>query len=289
MRKLTAAALAASALAAAALLAGACAHADASEPTAGDGERAGARRPAPTPTTRRPLATARVELTSASGSRLPTFSQEGRTFVLGSKGERYKIRVRNPSSERVEAVVSVDGLDAIDGRPASREKRGYVIAPFGSIEIEGFRTSMDEVAAFRFSSVRGSYAARKGQAENVGVVGVALFHERPRPVVVAPRSDEGGSGRRRAEAAPAPAARGAGEDRSGLGTGFGERRTSLVTNTSFERESSAPFSVVSLRYDDREGLVAAGVIVEPPPDVEAEVRRRAEPFPADRRFAEPPR
>jgi hypothetical protein len=37
---------------------------------------------------------------------------------------------------------------------------------------------MDEVAAFRFGSVRGSYAARKGNDRNVGVIGVAFFAER---------------------------------------------------------------------------------------------------------------
>jgi hypothetical protein len=37
---------------------------------------------------------------------------------------------------------------------------------------------MDQVAAFRFGSVRGSYAAGKGGERNVGVIGVALFSER---------------------------------------------------------------------------------------------------------------
>jgi hypothetical protein len=36
---------------------------------------------------------------------------------------------------------------------------------------------MSQVAAFRFGSVRDSYAARKGDAQNVGVIGVAFFAE----------------------------------------------------------------------------------------------------------------
>ncbi len=47
--------------------------------------------------------------------------------------------------------------------------------------VEGFRTSLADVAAFRFSSVRDSYAARTGSARNVGVIGVAFFPERPAP------------------------------------------------------------------------------------------------------------
>lgn len=275
-------------LAAVSLLAAACATADAAEPSPHDVGRVVARRPPPMPPPPRPVAAARVELTSASGARLPTFTHDGRTFVMGTRGERYKIRVRNPLSERVEVVVSVDGLDAIDGRPASRQKRGYVLEPFGALDIEGFRTSMDEVAAFRFSSVRDSYAAKKDLAENVGVIGVAVFRERPRPVVIAPRDEAPPRERHRAPARPAPAARGSGDDRAGLGTGFGERRRSVVSTTSFERASESPFSTATLRYDDRDGLVAAGVPVDPPVDGEAVLRRRAEPFPADRRFAEPP-
>jgi hypothetical protein len=85
----------------------------------------------------------------------------------------------NHSGERLEAVVSVDGLDVIDGREASPDKRGYLIEPYGSLVIDGFRTSEAQVAAFRFGSVGDSYAARStGSARNVGVIGVALFDER---------------------------------------------------------------------------------------------------------------
>jgi hypothetical protein len=45
-----------------------------------------------------------------------------------------------------------------------------------------------------------------------------------------------------------------------LGTGHGERETSYVSNTAFERESSAPNEVIRIRYDSRENLVAMGVI-----------------------------
>ncbi len=76
-------------------------------------------------------------------------------------------------------MLSVDGLDAIDGRPASVKKRGYVIAPHRTLVVEGFRQSIEAVAAFRFSPVRESYAREKyGDTRNVGVVGLALFNEK---------------------------------------------------------------------------------------------------------------
>jgi hypothetical protein len=117
-----------------------------------------------------------------SGNALPTFRQNGRTYLLGEAGQRYNIRVRNPTGQRVEAVVSVDGRDAISGEPGDYVRsRGYVIAPHDSMLIEGFRRSMEEVATFRFTSPENSYSARLGTPENVGVIGVAFFSERVPP------------------------------------------------------------------------------------------------------------
>jgi hypothetical protein len=82
--------------------------------------------------------------------------------------------------------VSVDGRDVVDGKPADfRGKRGYLVPAWGSVDIDGWRISHAEAAAFRFSSVPDSYAARTGSAREVGVVGVAIFPERhiPPPVI----------------------------------------------------------------------------------------------------------
>ncbi len=114
-----------------------------------------------------------------SGRFLTGFVAGSSNYVTGIGGNRYSIVIRNHSPGRVEAVVSVDGLDVIDGKPAAFTKRGYLIDAYGDLEIDGFRTSTSEVAAFRFGSVGQSYAARKhGNTRNVGVIGVAVFHER---------------------------------------------------------------------------------------------------------------
>jgi hypothetical protein len=119
-----------------------------------------------------------VELRDQSGRLLPGLAVGDRWFVVGEQGRRYSIVVRNRSEFQIEVVLSVDGLDVIDGRPASFRKRGYIIRPYGSVTVEGFRRSTDAVAAFRFGSVRDSYANRKyGETRNVGVIGVAVFNE----------------------------------------------------------------------------------------------------------------
>lgn len=102
-----------------------------------------------------------------------------RRFSQGSHGTNYSIIVKNVCKCRVQVVLSVDGLDVLDGKPASTSRPGYVIEPGKTLEIEGFRTSYDAVAAFQFSSVSQSYAnLRHGDTRNVGVIGLAAYTEK---------------------------------------------------------------------------------------------------------------
>lgn len=113
-----------------------------------------------------------------SGRFLSGFEAASKSYMVGQAGDRYTIVVQSNVPARLEVLVSVDGLDVLDGRAAGFSKRGYLIDPNGTLEIDGFRQSADAVAAFRFGSVRESYAQQKhGDARNVGVIGVALFHE----------------------------------------------------------------------------------------------------------------
>ncbi len=118
-----------------------------------------------------------VALVDGLGRSLPGFHANGRTLVIGDDGERYRIVVRNATSARFEVVASVDGLDVIDGKPADPGRRGYLVLPHDVLVIDGFRTSDDEVAAFRFGRVADSYAASTSGDRNVGVIGLALFAE----------------------------------------------------------------------------------------------------------------
>jgi hypothetical protein len=261
-----------------------------------------------------------ITLEDGAGNPLPSFYHEGRTFVLGEPGERYTIRITNPTGERVEAVVSIDGRDAISGKVADyRAQRGYIVPPYGSVRVEGFRQSLSAVATFRFADPEDSYSARLGTPENVGIVGVALFSERKRrlrqePIARPPRraypdyEGERASAPRtreadaqRADAAPAKKSGSASESRGrassaspprapsdsvdNLGTEYGETRASNVTEVPFERASSRPERVLSVRYDDAEGLAARGIDLTP-----AWARRtpsEPEAFP-NSRFAQPP-
>lgn len=113
------------------------------------------------------------------GRWLDTWELRGKRIAAGEPGARYEIVVKNETRRRVEIVLSVDSLDTLDGAKADYKKRGYVIGPREELAVEGFRTSDGTVAAFRFRSVGESYAQRKhGDTTNVGVIGLAVFHER---------------------------------------------------------------------------------------------------------------
>lgn len=119
-----------------------------------------------------------VSIRDASGNPLEAIHVGDRTMVVGQAGQRYSIVLTNHTKHRFESVVTVDGLDVVNGKAGSMENRGYVLLPFATLEIEGFRQSAAAVAAFRFAAVGESYAAAVGSARNVGVIGVAFFSER---------------------------------------------------------------------------------------------------------------
>lgn len=119
-----------------------------------------------------------VTVVDDAGRALPGLAGADRSYVIGAEGQRYRIAVTNHTSGRYEVVGAIDGRDVVDGRAASWAKRGYVLAPGATLVIDGFRTSFETVAAFRFGRVAASYASRMGDDRNVGVIGLAFFAER---------------------------------------------------------------------------------------------------------------
>lgn len=225
-------------------------------------------------------------ISRSTGRTLETHAHRGANYVAGNPGERYALRLTNRSSGRLLAVLSVDGVNAVSGETAAPSQSGYVLEPYASAEISGWRKSMREVAQFYFTALPDSYAARTERPDNVGVIGVAVFRERqrpqPMPALEVPRSKSApaptaaaGSHQDAApgSAAAAPEAR-AEREASHLGTGHGERKYAPTEYTEFQRASSSPNQIVALRYDSRANLLALGIIPAAPRDTEPQ------PFPA---------
>jgi hypothetical protein len=230
------------------------------------------------------------------GRVLPTYPKDGRQWVVGTPGQEYSVRVCNSTGGRLLTVISVDGVNVITGDTAAPSQSGYVLSPYECADIGGWRKSMTHTAAFYFTELPDAYAARTGRPENVGVIGVALFPEKPQRVAWKAQSgsvqgeiradapatrqeaDAGTNAQRRAredvgsarDEVTAPAA----APQAKIGTGHGRAEDSPTQMVRFERASPTPAETLAIHYDRRENLVAMGVL---PPPVAARVPN---PFPA---------
>ena len=240
------------------------------------------------------------------GETLAIHPLDSQRYVVGTPGHEYAIRIRNETSRRILAVTSVDGVNVVTGETAAPEQSGYVIEAGGSVEIAGWRRSLERTSAFYFTDLGDSYAARTGRPRNVGVIGVAVFHELVRPMISSFLRDKvlahenEGDPRARAERADAAAPAAPAEDAAAasgrlaaseprqmlsnkLGTGFGRDEASLVQRVRFERATSAPAESISIQYDRRDNLIAMGVLPRP-----RYAQKTPDPFPA-MRFVPAPR
>src|SRR5438477_171824 len=244
-----------------------------------------------------PQAPTAVEIIDRTEGRvLPMYWHDGRRYVVGKPGNEYAMRIRNGGAGRILAVMSVDGVNVITGDTASPRQSGYVLSPYESTEIAGWRTSLSRTAAFYFTSLPDSYAGRTGRPDNVGVIGVAVFAERARPIALndlrrkdAARDEVGAA---QAPASPAPAVRNeaaagsvAREQSSRLGKGYGRGEASYASYTQFERATDTPTETIAIYYDSYENLLAQGVPVAPAPLA----RFQPNPFPDRGRFVPDPK
>ena len=195
---------------------------------------------------------------------MPQYAHRGDAWIAGIPGHRYAVRLANTTGERVLVVLSVDGVNAVTGETAAPGQAGYVLGPWETTEIAGWRKSLDDVAEFLFTDVPDSYAARTGRPADVGVIGIAVFREAPPapPIVLqdeARAQAKASSPAAHAEAATADAA----AVPQQLGTGHGQRAWSPVGRTHFVRASRSPVQLRQLRYDDAESLAARGILPRP--------------------------
>lgn len=198
-----------------------------------------------------------------NGEILPVYRHRGELWVAGEPGARYAVELYNRSRRRLLNVVSVDGVNVITGETAAFDQAGYVLTPGQRYDVSGWRKSRREIAAFEFTRLSRSYAARTGRPDDVGVIGVAVFRERPgyrapeaeiygrsAPVPQGEESFQGKSHRSDGPSAAGPQ----------LGTGHGDRERDRVGYTDFERRSHRPEEIVRIRYNSRANLIAMGVI-----------------------------
>ncbi len=202
-----------------------------------------------------------------TGNTLQTYFQHGRRYVPGEPGHRYALRLSNHTGERVMVVLSVDGVNAVTGQTAGADQNGYVLDPWQTTEIAGWRKSYSDIAQFVFTAIDDSYASRTGRPDNVGVIGMAVFREsRPQPVYQQPMyappvaerqdKDEGGSSydhrddRRYAARDAAPAAPPASMAAQAAGSGYATAKAMGSMNRAEAADSVA--QEIGTGHGDRE-------------------------------------
>ena len=234
------------------------------------------------------------------GSAATEYAARGKRYVEALENAEYELRIHNPSSARVAVALSVDGLNTIDARHTSAwDAHKWVIDPYGTITVRGWQMSSENARRFYFTTERDSYAAKLGQAANLGVISAVFFSERGKPVTVTRnwpygREDDTRAGRDRQESAPqagsanaekeAPAARAksaptypAPDDESAA-TGIGRSVRNDVQWVHMDLDPKA-VSEVTIRYEYRASLVKLGIIPRdyPKPNV-IDRRERAQGF-----------
>jgi hypothetical protein len=241
-------------------------------------------------------------------------SADGSRFYVEARPRgHYDLQIVNRTGERVGVELTVDGLNVISGeRDQPGPDRMYILGPWESTTVRGWRSSLDEVRRFTFVDEKVSYAARSGKANSkMGWIEMEVYRERTRerrqtrrgwwpwrtpreeaPEAEAKRRDtddrgaragspaeksEGADAQARPESAPRSAAPAPAQ--SYPGTGWGESLEDRVRLVDFDAETT-PAERLVLRYEYRAALRALGVL----PDDRLSQRERG-----DRGFAKPPR
>lgn len=116
------------------------------------------------------------------GKPVQLITHQGNTYVEGRVDTEYTLKVKNNNWSRVMAVISVDGINVISGKPATSKKSdpGYIIDGYSCVDIKGFRKDLNTVGAFKFCTKQESYCNTAGAPGNNGVIGVRIYSEKIR-------------------------------------------------------------------------------------------------------------
>ena len=237
------------------------------------------------------------------GRTLTEYPARGRRYIEALENAEYEVRIHNPTGSRVAVALSVDGLNSIDARHTSAwEAHKWVIEPYGTISVRGWQMSGESARRFYFTTERDSYAAKLGQASNLGLITAVFFRER-RPVTIMPvtpserRPPYKEEDRVRDErSAPEPragqssagndAGRGVAKslpaypppDDESAATGIGRSVRNDVQWVKMDLDSQ-PAGEITIRYEYRAALVRLGIIPRdyPRPNV-LDRRERAQGF-----------
>lgn len=193
-----------------------------------------------------------VSVISSSRGKLKEYEANSRgrnqrSYVVARDNDNYKIKIRNNSNNRIGVVVTVDGRNIISGKKSylKSTERMYVLKPWKTETLSGWRRNKNKVNRFYFTSANDSYAEAWGDQSAMGVIAVAAFKEK--------RPHYENDYRRKS----APSAKRSASDKAG--TGYGESKYSPSRKVSFKARKKA-FERHFIKYEWRKSLCRKGVI-----------------------------
>ena len=115
---------------------------------------------------------------SVNGKPVKQYTHQNNIYIEARAGTEYTIKVKNDAYQRKLAVITVDGLNVITGKPqVDGIGQGYIVGSRDAITIRGFRQDMETVGAFKFCKKSGAYCNEQGLKGNNGVIGVRIYDE----------------------------------------------------------------------------------------------------------------
>jgi hypothetical protein len=206
-----------------------------------------------------------VEIIADNGSIYPVYeidipgnARTRRAYLEAINGKNYRVRVRNLENHRIGLVIAVDGRNIITGGQSNLRstEQMYILGPYEQASYDGWRTSQRQVHRFYFTDVENSYAGSWGDHSAMGVIAVAAFHEKIRPVPQRRLKSESGK-----SSSPSPMAEAelAEDIASQPGTGFGNKQYSPVRIVQFDPQSR-PAEKIFYKYEWHETLCIKGIL-----------------------------
>lgn len=225
-----------------------------------------------------------VRIVTDDGRALPVYPAKTahgvrKVYAEATRGDQYRIEVKNHLNRRVGLVIAVDGRNVISGGKSwlKNTERMYILEPYGSGEYAGWRTAQDRINRFYFTDMPDSYASAFGDESAMGVIAVAVYPEmqvcRP-PMGLSrtfPGNERAHEGKLAGSAAGADAAPPASSELKrqkadrieqaleSAGTGYGRDEYSPSQIVAF-RPVQQPLETIYLKYEWRSTLCRLGIV-----------------------------
>ena len=115
-----------------------------------------------------------------AGKTLKKYQVEGIETIGTYGNEKFSVVFKNHTSQKVQVVISLDGTNISNGKPATTESSedSWAVAAYGTLTLSAWRESDDGGAAFVFTNAENGVAVHThGDTSSRGIIAAAVFVE----------------------------------------------------------------------------------------------------------------